>query len=69
MAREERHHLNANLYLAAIVPSLRPAPFARQGLRIAVCYTSGMDPLHATIEEFAAEGYGYRDSGGTDWRR
>ena len=26
-------------------------------VRDAVCYASAMDPLHATIEEFAADGY------------
>ena len=27
----------------------------------AVCYASAMDPLHATIEEFAADGYTHVD--------
>src|SRR4029450_4205419 len=26
-------------------------------VRTFVCYASGMDPLHATIEQFAAEGF------------
>jgi hypothetical protein len=35
---------------AAFVPTLQG-----RSVRQAVCYNSGMDPLHATIEEFAAE--------------
>jgi hypothetical protein len=30
-------------------------------VRDAVCYASAMDPLHATIEEFAADGYTHVD--------
>ena len=30
-------------------------------VRDAVCYASPMDPLHATIEEFAADGYTHVD--------
>jgi hypothetical protein len=37
---------------AAFVPTLQG-----RSVRQAVCYNSGMDPLHATIEEFAAEGF------------
>ena len=30
-------------------------------VRDAVCYATAMDPLHATIEEFAADGYTHVD--------
>jgi hypothetical protein len=50
-----RHHLNGSLAIS--FSSLPPGRSPDEIVGDAFCYTSGMDPLLATIEEFAAAGF------------